>query len=525
MTGDFEGADARELAAKYWEMAAREDPAAMAKYLDPERYVIREHHQVIATALASLGKDYDRLLVTCPPQVGKSTLVSEALPFWWLTQRPSQRVVVASYAAQLAVDKARAVRRHVEDQGGKFGLHLAKGEGAVFHWSTTTGGGMRAVGVGGSLTGFRADLAIVDDPHKDRAEADSLRMRDLVWDWWSSVLLSRLRPGAPVCLTLTRWHEDDLAGRVLEKEPDRWHVVHLPALSTQLGDPLGRRPGDPLTHPAIEDEDTEALLKHWRDKKATSTPRDWGALYQGDPKPIEGALVTQEVMARQRDFGYEGVSVVRAAVAVDPSGGGRDEAGVIGGFLGSDGRVYVTHDETAAMSSDEWTRKAAIMAAEIGASVVFIERQYGGDMAPKLLEIAWESLKAQGRIPAGALKPYISQQTAKIGKWQRAEIMAQYWIDDRVRTGRYLPEVESEWCSYRFGSSKSPGRIDACVYLFGGLNPTAGGDAGRNSISTATGVSRSRAALMPVNSGRVAAIDVPRGGPAAVWPLIRRKRV
>ena len=132
-----------------------------------------------------------------------------------------------------------------------YGLTLMRGEASVYDWSVTAGGGVRAAGVGGALTGFPiTGVGIVDDPHKDRRDADSLRMRDRVWEWWSSVFLSRLRPGVPVVLCQTRWHEDDLAGRVLNHEGNwdeggRWRVLHLPALAVSEHDPLGRPYGAP----------------------------------------------------------------------------------------------------------------------------------------------------------------------------------------------------------------------------------------------------------------------------------------
>src|SRR5690606_25782729 len=130
--------------------------------------------------------------------------------------------------------------------------------------SLTTGGGVKAAGVNSALTGFPGNLAIVDDPHKNRKETESKVMRDNVWSWWSSTVITRLSPGAPIVLIQTRWHEDDLAGRLLRKEGriedgGRWHVMNLPAIASHMDDPLGREPGDPLTHPLIDDDDTEAL--------------------------------------------------------------------------------------------------------------------------------------------------------------------------------------------------------------------------------------------------------------------------
>jgi hypothetical protein len=312
---------------------------------------------------------------------------------------------------------------------------------------------------------------IVDDPHKDRKEADSLRLRNRVWEWWSSVALSRLRPGSPVVLTLTRWHEDDLAGRVLKHEGilgkgGRWKVVHLPAIATEEDDPLGRAFGAPLTHPALADNDFESLAEHWEDKRRTSTPRDWGALYQGDPQPAEGALLSLEELAAQRRLHLSPwPTAVRKAVAVDPSGGGKDVAGIIAGYIGEDQKLYITHDRSRAMPSTEWSRRACLLAHETESTTIIIERNYGNDLAVLAVGTAWDALQREGAIEKSALKPYIATVWAKSGKYTRADPIAQQWREDRIRTLSYMPELEQEWASYQPGNSDSPGRLDASVYL------------------------------------------------------------
>lgn len=511
----FTDLSAAETRAEAKRLAALSNPATMGRYLDPFGFEARAHTRLIGQELTRLGRDYDRLLLTTPPQVGKSTLVSELLPFWWLARHPSQHIGIASYAASLAIKKSRAVRRHVIERGAEFGLELRRGESSVYDWSTTAGGGVRATGVGGSLTGFPiTGVGICDDPHKDRRDADSLRMRNRVWEWWSSVFLSRLRPGTPVILVLTRWHEDDLAGRVLNHEGTtatggRWRVVNLPALATADDDPLGRAYGEPLTHPAIPDTEPERLDRHWQDKKSTSTPRDWGALYQADPQPAEGALVTREQLAAQRRLNNhpDVARPERIAVAVDPSGGGRDVAGIIGGYRGTDGRAYITHDRSRRCSSAQWARRACLLAHETGATVIYVERNYGGDMVNLTIATAWEALKTEGAIPKDAVKPYIAAVHAKTGKHLRAAPIAQQWIEDRIRTTNYMPELEEEWATWQEDHTDSPGRIDASTYLAYGLLKIPGAS---QHIGNSAGVSLSAAAQQ---GGGFSSIPLGRSGP------------
>lgn len=516
LPADLSGADARAEARR---LAALTGPAAMGRFLDPYGYQARAHHKLISAELQGLGRDFDRLLLTTPPQIGKSTLVSELLSFWWLARHPSQRIGIASYAASLALRKSRAVRRHVVEQGHHFGLAMQRGEASIYDWSVTAGGGVRATGVGGSLTGFPiTGLGIVDDPHKDRRDADSLRMRERVWEWWSSVFLSRLRPGVPVVLVLTRWHEDDLAGRALRHEGTvahggRWRVVNLPAFAVDEDDPLGREWGAPLSHPALADEDVAALTEHWNDKKRTSTPRDWGALYMGDPQPAEGALVTREQIAAQRCRDGDAPAAERIAVAVDPSGGGRDTVGIVAGYRGTDGRLYITHDRTRRMSSAEWSRRVCLLAHEINASVIFMEPNYGGDMTTLAIATAWDALKREGAITPDAVKPYVATVPARTGKYLRAEPIAQQWLEDRIRTVAYLPELEEEWATWMPDHADSPGRIDASTYLAYGLLKVPGAS---QHLGNAADVSLASAAVAH-RPGALAGVRIQRGGPGAGW--------
>lgn len=460
---------------------AMRSPVALASRFDPT-FTRRAHGDLISDALlkAAAG-DADRVLITTPPQVGKSTTAAVWGAFWWLVNNPSDRMIVASYAASLAIKRGKAVRKLIKEHGGRYGLHLEPGSSGAEDWSLTTGGGMRCVGVDGGATGHGADVVIADDLHKSRKEAESLVIRDNVDSFWSSSLLTRLAPGAPVILVMTLWHPDDIGGRVLEREGDkadggRWLVLKCPAFASSEHDPLGRAPGEPLPHPLIPEGDTAALVKHWENAKSTVSVRDWFALFMCDPRPVEGALLTAAILRERRHLTDVPPATV-AGVAVDPSGGGNDTCGIIGGHIAGDGRLYVTDDWTAVMSVDVWPRKVCELAVKINARRIIVETDFGARMGPTLIRTAWDALnrewnEAHADDPVKTAGPYsgfcprlVTKRAADMGnKLVRAEPIAQQVIEDRIRLGAYMPDLESEWTTVQAGT-ESPGRVDAMVWL------------------------------------------------------------
>lgn len=537
------------------DQAALRDPCTLLRHLLPT-YRRRPHVRLIGAQVARLAAgDIDRLMILTPPQVGKTVTAVVGGALWWLALHPAHRVIISSYSNALAVNRGRSVRKLIIEHGHRYGLALARGSASVADWELTCGGGVKSVGVFGGVAGSPGDFGIVDDPHKSRAEAQSLRQRDRIHDWFSADYLSRLSPGAPVLLIMTPWHHDDLRSRLLADEGDaaeggRWTVVRMPAMADSPQDPLGRPRGAPLTHPKIPTKDTDAARRHWEQRRAGTKLRDWHALYMCDPQPDEGALLSVELL-RQRRCWQTGSCPppTRAAVAVDPSGGGRDTAGIIGGYLGTDRRLYYNHDRTAVMSSEKWARVACELAVEIDADRIVAEKNYGGDMVALAIRTAW-SLLQQEEITKTALKiigqggaaatldavthltpaqiiahplyretarfnrlpPRIVTVTARKNKLLRAEPIAQQWQEDRIRTAAYLPELEQEWATWQPDDPDSPGRIDASVHLAYALLPPAPVNAGITQ--------QARGPVMPSTSA--SPLGGSSGGPGSLGPLSGR---
>lgn len=472
------------------------DPATTAVYLD-HQFHRRSHLAHLSEEMARVASGQTkRLLLMMPPQTGKSTLAAVWSPFWWLARNPTHRVIIGSYGQNLAMKRGRAIRRLVERHGWQWDLSLAWGSRTTADWQLESGGGIKSVGVGTGVTGSPADLLVLDDPHKSRAEADSRTKRDAVWDWYSADFLSRLAPDGPMIAMLTPWHEDDWAHRVLEQDGEeseggKWRVVRLPAIADADDDVLGREPGDPLPHPLVDEDDREGALAHWHERRAQSSPRDWGALYQLDPKPVEGALLSRTLL-RERRYLPPPAEPIKTAVAIDPADGGRDTAGVVGGFLGDDKRLYITHDVTLNGSAEQWARAAVLLAGEIDADFFVVETggAFGKSSAKLVLASTWEAVKNErpGDAAFARLMPQIQVVNARKGKLLRAEPIAQQFHVDRIRFGAHLPEVENEWATWQPTDTDSPGRIDASVYLGYALLPVPGAEA---VVSTATGVAMS----------------------------------
>ena len=210
--------------------------------LAPHGQLPAAHHKLLIRELEGLAAGrWDRLMLLLPPGSAKSTYASLLFPPWFMANRPWAQVIAASHTAGLARSFGRGVRALIQEHESRLGLTLDANNRSAGRFGVVGGGSYFATGVRGPITGRRADLVLIDDPVKSQAEADSGLARDHVWDWFRSDLITRLKPGGRVVLVMTRWHPDDLGGRLLSAS-DAWRVVRLPALA-EAGDALGRARG------------------------------------------------------------------------------------------------------------------------------------------------------------------------------------------------------------------------------------------------------------------------------------------
>lgn len=259
-------------------------------------------HRLICAKLEKFAQDIvdkksPRLMLFMPPRHGKSEIASRTFPAWYLGNNPSHEVIACSYASNLALKFSRKARGLVREQNFRniFGVELDKDQQSAENWLTTEGGGYMPAGVQGPITGNGAHLGIIDDPVKNRDEAESSTVRESIKDWYTSTFYTRLAPGGGVLVILTRWHDDDLAGWQLKEmfdgNGDDWEVVKFPAVATE--DEPYRKKGEAL-HP--DRYPIEALN---RIKKVVG-PRDWNSLYQQNPVADEGEYFTRDMLKYYR---------------------------------------------------------------------------------------------------------------------------------------------------------------------------------------------------------------------------------
>ncbi|HTR17121.1 MAG TPA: phage terminase large subunit [Acetobacteraceae bacterium] len=293
------------------------------------------HHRLIIGELERVAAGTtDRLMLLLPPGSAKSTYASVLFPAWWFARQPGSAVIAAAHTASLARHFGRGVRGLLDEHGVRLGVSLARDSRAAHRFSLASGGSYFAAGVRGPVTGRRADLVLIDDPVKSQAEADSRAARERLFGWYRSELVTRLKPGGRIVLVMTRWHPDDLAGRLLESGDD-WRVVRLPALA-EADDPLGRAAGAALWP---EWEDTAALAR----KRVALGERAFAALFQQSPRRVEGRLFEPRHLG-EVEAAPGGVAVRAWDLAATASLGGTDPDWTVGVKLVRDeaGRFVVT---------------------------------------------------------------------------------------------------------------------------------------------------------------------------------------
>lgn len=415
-----------------------------------------QHHRLILREMSALlaSTSYDTLLLFAPPGSAKSSYVSVVFPPWWMANNRGRSVIAASHSAELAAKWGRRVRNLITSHSDTLDAALASDSQAADRWALATGGEYLAAGVQAGIAGFRADLGIIDDPFGSKEDAYSERIRDRVWDWYINDFSARLKPGAKRVIMHTRWHLDDLAGRVIEQakatgQPIR--VVKIPAIA-QSDDVLGREPGEYLWDEPKGYNYAAFLKSRQRETQAM----EWAALYQQEPVPEGGGYFKREWFKYYDELPGSLRNYGASDYAVTANDGDYTVHGVAG--IDSDGNIYIRDLWRAQATTDVWVdvlldmgsrHKVFDWAEEKGQ----IEKSVGPFVAKRMQE---------RRIHFAR-----QQFTSSVDKATRAQAFRGRLSQGRVYFPRYaswLQDFEAELLSFPAG--KNDDQVDVCS-LFG----------------------------------------------------------
>lgn len=395
------------------------------------RYQLAPHIRLMLDELNAL-QDGEALIITMPPRHSKSESVKAWLE-WSLGQSPESEAILASYGINLARRHSRAIRNEIAGMGGaafrRFfpGVALAADSAAATDWALAQGGRFKAAGVGVGITGMGARFAVIDDPFKDRKQAESQVIRDAVWDWFTTAFLTRLTPDARVVITHTRWHDEDLVGRIRAMLDSgdlddlgglRWRILDLPAIADDVDDPLGREPGEALWPDRYSAAKLGAIER-------TVGPYDWASVYQQRPS-AKGGTVFMDGHAT-----YDAPNGGRVFLTVDTAASKRESAdfSVITAWSvagsGPEAQVDVLEVKRARMDLLELTAAAQDMQRRYG---VPLDIEDAGLAKPIIQFMQSKGLTVRPRRVTG-------------DKFTRAQPYAAAWNQGRVR----LPRSGAPW--------------------------------------------------------------------------------
>lgn len=247
------------------------------------------HLMYISTIVAhAIAKGNGRIIISLPPRHGKSELITKNVPIWTLENYGQKNIILCSYGGDLSTDFGRKVRDLIKDNESLLDIRIRQDAEKVNNWLTNQGGAMYSVGLGGPITGRGADVLIIDDYIKEIKESLSQNHRDYIWDWFVTTAYTRLEPGATVIIVATRWHHDDLIGRILKHKPGKhpWTNIVIPAIAED-NDLLGRPKGTPLFEERFN-------LDELNDRKTTLGSYFFNALYQQRPENDFGQLTNRD---------------------------------------------------------------------------------------------------------------------------------------------------------------------------------------------------------------------------------------
>lgn len=359
----------RKLLGSFREWCTAAMPVVAPMATEPQR-----HHLALISALEDVERgDTKRLIVALPRGAAKTTYGFVLFTPWFLARGRARTVLGASATADFAEFNSGRIVRLIEHAGARMGLRLESN--GVQAWRTSNDGHFKASGVGAQIVGRRSNLVLVDDPFPSRKFADSESFRDDIWNWFLSDVYGTLTPDARVVIIGSRYHEDDLVGRLLRADPGAWRVLSIPAVAG-ANDPLGRQPGEWLWDDDPRYAFGEDLRRKYAELERNGALREWQSNYQQDPRPGEGAIFKTAhigAVANILESRPEGLTLVRAWDFAGTAQSGRNNPDfTVGALLGvaADGKYAICDIKRFRDGPDGVERRLLETAAEDGADVV-----------------------------------------------------------------------------------------------------------------------------------------------------------
>ncbi len=424
---------------------APDDLTSYAEYMNPEEPPAT-HHVYLCDRLTDMAEGViPRMTISMPPGHAKSTYASRIFPSWWLGKNPKKRYIQAGHSQNFVENEfGKKTKAMVESE--RFSavfpeVVLAADAKAAGYWSLAKHGGSYLTrGVGQGIAGFRAHMAGVDDPFATREDAESETIRNKVWDWFSADFTTRLLPDAPLFIVATRWHSDDLIGRVEDMNRKKkglpWFIINLPAICTDMDDPMGREIDEPLW----KDFYTIDTLMNL---KATLPSRDWNSLYQGRPVDEEGGIIIGSWLQRYEKLPSRD-NWKRVTVSVDSANKNTDRADftAIGVWIEMINNChYLVHVDRDKLELPKLIKRVENIIKEWGAEALLIEDKGSGTQYIQLM-----SQKSSA--------PIVPMSPNNNSKEFRLDGVSPMFEAGRVfipKAGLWVPDYESELLSFPMG--------------------------------------------------------------------------
>lgn len=416
------------------------------KVLSP-KYERPDHLTKLAEVLVRAQFEPVYCWLSVPPRHSKTESILHSVP-WRLMRDPTCEIAYATYEARLAYEKSRKMR----ELAVAAGVRLKKGAQGVQEWKTEQGGGLIATGVGGPLTGRGARLLIIDDPLKNREEAESPVIRGKIWDWFTSTALTRVEPGGSVIVCHTRWHDDDLIGRIQNEFPD-WVGIQMPAV-TENADGT-RRALWPSRWPLKELDIKRRLVGEY----------DWAALYQGQPRP-KGGRMFGSVARYKESMLADAKTPYKIIIGADPAATEKTSAdysvacviAVSGNFGTLDFRAEVLEVYRKQVQVPEFVARLRDLAVKWGAPIA-VEAVAGFKAVPQMLRNLDKTLRI---VEAPALGDKFTRALPVSAVWNDGRIL----VPENPKDHPWLPDFLTEIEKFTGVKDARDDQVDALAHAY-----------------------------------------------------------